>query len=203
MKLKARLVAPVAACAFVATGMLGAGAAQAAVPVVPVAAGPAAHVAQGVAQLSLQQLTELVTLRVHLEYPNAKLMLADGSAPGGRTQDVSKVTDWRFVFNTADRQSAVKSVQVKATLNGEVGPLTTYRAPWGGVAAIDGPTYLSPAQAYDILKRAGHGDAYQYVSLVKPLVAKPHLQYHFSNIRGGCDGYAVNVDDQVVNPICG
>ncbi|MEV5239065.1 hypothetical protein AB0K89_08110 [Streptomyces cinnamoneus] len=203
MELKARLVAPIAACAFVATGMLGANAAQAAVPVAPSASGPAAHVAQGVTQLSLQQLTELVTLRVHLEYPNAKLLLADGSAPGGRTRDISKVTDWRFVFNTADRQSDVKSVQIKATLGGEVGPMTTYRSPWIGVAVIDGPTYLSPAQAYDILKRAGHGDAYQYVSLVKPVVAKPHLQYHFSNIRGGCDGYAVNVDDHAVNPICG
>ncbi|MGW1073671.1 hypothetical protein [Streptomyces sp. NPDC002537] len=201
MKLGKRFVAPVAVCALAATGVIGAGAAQAAPQAPHPVTASAQRTVRVVDELSLDQLTELVTDRVRLEYPGAKLMLADGSSPTGPTRDMSRVTDWRFVFNTG--QSAVRSVEITAKLDGEIGSLVTHRSPWGGVMVIDEPVDLTPAEAYDILRDAGHGQAFQYVSLVKPLVFKPHLQYHFSGIRGGCDGYAVNVDNHAVNRICG
>ncbi|KJY41734.1 hypothetical protein VR41_11310 [Streptomyces sp. NRRL B-1568] len=198
MNLKNSVACALAACcltAFGVTGMAG-GTAQA-------AAFTAGHDGNATAQLSLQQLTDKVSARIKHDYPNAKLMLADGSSPSGPTKDMSKVTAWRFVFNTPDGPSGVKSVEVPADLSGKIGGIVKHPSPWGGVYAIDKRTPLTPAEAYDILRRAGHDQAYQYVSLVKPLVFKAHLQYHFSGKRGGCNGYAVNVDDHAVNPICG
>ncbi|MBR7835439.1 hypothetical protein KDL01_19345 [Actinospica durhamensis] len=203
MKIKNILAATVVAGALATTGILGAGAAQAATPLR--AAAPAATLAElrDAHQLTLLELIDVVRYDVRESFPTSTLMLADGASPSGPTTDMYKVTDWRFVFNTNDPTSRIKSLQVNATLAGAIQPPTYYTAPWGGVASIPDWVGMSPELAYHILRTAGHGNAYQYVSLLKPLVANPQLQYHFSNIRGGCDGFAVNVNDGVVQPICG
>ncbi|MQY10207.1 hypothetical protein SRB5_03140 [Streptomyces sp. RB5] len=202
MKLRNSVAAVIIACGLAATGIAGAGAAQAVSP----AAAPTVsvrHEAKTADQLSLQQLLDVVADEVRDTFPNATLMVADGSSPSGKTQDMSQVTDWRLVYNTNDSTSRIKSLELHATLEGEIDQPIYHTSPWGGVLPITAEVGLTPEEAYTILQDAGHGDAYQYVALVKPLVAQPHLQYHFSNIRGGCDGYAVNVDDLAVNPICG
>ncbi|GAA3078512.1 hypothetical protein GCM10020000_75070 [Streptomyces olivoverticillatus] len=149
MNLKNSVACALAACcltAFGVTGMAG-GTAQA-------AAFTAGHDGNATAQLSLQQLTDKVSARIKHDYPNAKLMLADGSSPSGPTKDMSKVTAWRFVFNTPDGPSGVKSVEVPADLSGKIGGIVKHPSPWGGVYAIDKRTPLTPAEAYDILRRA-------------------------------------------------
>jgi hypothetical protein len=200
MKLRSRLAAIVVACGLAAGGIVGAGAAQA---VPPAAAVSVRHEMRAADQLSLQQLLDAVADEVHYLFPQATLMVANGSSPSGKTKDMSQVTDWRLVYNTNDTASRIKSLEVHATLEGEIVGTIYHTSPWGGVLPITGEVGLTPEEAYAILQDAGHTGAYQYVALVKPLVARPHLQYHFSNIRGGCDGYAVNVDDFAVNPICG
>jgi len=82
--------------------------------------------------------------------------------------------------------------------------ITSHAQQWGGVLPITLPVGLDPAEAYRILAEAGHPDAFQFVSLVKPLVADPHPQYHFSDTRGGSEGFAVNTDvPHIVQPILG
>ncbi|MFF1768015.1 hypothetical protein, partial [Streptomyces sp. NPDC058249] len=148
----------------------------------------------------LSQLLEKATAPVKAEYPKADLMLAEGEAPGGPTSKMADVTDWRFVFNTnADQPRAKKSVEISGNLDGAVGRMKGNATPWAGVMPISTQKLMSPSDAYNVLKT---DQAYQYVSLVKPLNADPHLQYHFSKTRGGCDGFAVNTDDGSVNPIC-
>ncbi|WP_438489956.1 hypothetical protein [Streptomyces sp. S186] len=199
MKLRNSLAVVIVACGLAVTGVAGTGAAQAATP----ASASVAHGVKAADQLSLQQLLDAAADEVHMTFPNATLMVADGSSPSGKTQDMSQVTDWRLVYNTNDGASRIKSIELHATLEGEIDQPVYHTSSWAGVMPITDQAGLTPDEAYTVLQDAGHGDAYQYVSLVKPLVARPHLQYHFSNIRGGCDGYAVNVDDLAVNPICG
>jgi hypothetical protein len=200
MKLRNGVAVLVAVCGFSLTGVSGAGAAQA---VTPRAAVPAAAVnALRGEQLTLQELLDRATHKVRGTYPNASLMLADGSSPTGPTRDMDEVTDWVLVYNTNDPGIPVKSLSLYTDLGGDISHVVPHNAPWGGVARIPDQIGLTPDLAYSILDYAGHGDAYEYVSLLKPLVANPHLQYHFSHHRAGCDGYAVNVDDYAVNPIC-
>ncbi|WP_143765126.1 hypothetical protein [Catenulispora acidiphila] len=199
MKLRRSVAVLVAACGFSLASIAGAAAQVATPSTTPVAL---SHVLRGEEQLSLQQLLDIASHKVRGTYPNATLMLADGASPTGSTRNMDEVTDWRLIYNTNDAGSPVKSLELYATLEGEISHPVLRDQPWGGTVSIPNQVGISPDLAYSILMDAGHNDPYQYVSLVKPLIANPHLQYHFSNIRGGCDGYAVNVDDYAVNPIC-
>jgi hypothetical protein len=203
MRLRIGFVSAAIACGLAVTGFAGASAARAVTPApAHVHSAPAApH--QAVEQLTLQQLLDLTRVEVHDLFPSATLMLADGSSPSGPTRDMTQVTAWRLIYNTNDAASRIKSLEIHANLDGQLNQPIYHTLPWGGVEPIRHEIGLSPEQAYAILVRAGHDNAYQYVSLVKPLVFNPQLQYHFSNIRGGCDGFAVNVDGHAVNPICG
>ncbi|WP_201304965.1 hypothetical protein [Streptomyces sp. GS7] len=67
-------------------------------------------------QLSLQQLLAAAADEVHMTFPNATLMVADGSSPGAKTQDMSQVTDWRLVYNMpTTRQLRTTTVTKSAT----------------------------------------------------------------------------------------
>ncbi|MFE4590543.1 hypothetical protein [Streptomyces laurentii] len=199
MRLRISVAAVVAACGLAAGGIAGAGPAQAVTPAAPVSL---RHQEKYADQLCLWQLIDLVTAQVHETYPDATLMLADGSSPSGPTTDMSKVTDWVLIYNTNTPGSSVQALEIHATLEGEIDEPVPHTVPWGGTLPITERVSLSPAKAYAVLKEAGHGDAYEFVSLLRPLVPQSHLQYHFSHTRGGCDGYAVNVDDLAVSPIC-
>jgi hypothetical protein len=201
MKLRNAVGAVVVAWGLAVTGTAGSGAAQAVTPASTAAAG---SVRPGVkaAEPSLQQLLDTATDEVRATFPNATLVLADGSSPNGPTQDMRQVTDWRLVYNTDDLASRTKRLEFHAALQGEIGQPIDYTGPWEGVLPISDWIGMTPEEAYSVLRDAGHGGAYQYISLLKPLAPLMHLQYHFSNVRGGCDGYAVNVDDFVVRPIC-
>ena len=201
MKIRNIVAAMLVAGGLATTGLVGTGAAQAATS----ATATVASLSQlrAADQLSLRQLLDVVGFEVRLTFPNATLMVAEGSSPTGPTSDIADVTDWRLVYNTNDDAARVKSLEIHATLAGQIDAPVYHTSQWGGVVAIPDQVGMSPEQAYRILRDAGHGHPYQYVSLVKPLVAQPRLQYHFSNIPGGCDGYSVNVDDGYVQPICG
>ncbi|GAA2717065.1 MULTISPECIES: hypothetical protein [Streptomyces] len=175
----------------------------AALALAPVSATPAGAAGHGPAahrQLSLPQLIERATAKVRSMYPQAMLMVAEGDAPDGPTRDMAKVSHWRFVLNNRDNSSA----EISGNLDGTLGPVLRHGSRWIGVLAIDEPLTMTPAAAYERLAAAGHGTAYRYVSLVKPLGTPPwRLQYHFSGHPGGCDGYAVFVASGGVAPICG
>ena len=164
----------------------------------------AAQRAAAAAQLTLAQLTDEVLEHVQAEYPTVtQLMLASGESPSGPTTDMAKVTHWDFVINNSVA-GAVGSVEVAADLNGTVGGIRTHAQRWGGVLPINLPITLQPAEAYDILAGAGHAEAFQFVSLVKPLVPDARTQYHFSNVRGGSQGWAVDMNPpHEVRPILG
>ncbi|MFF1630316.1 hypothetical protein [Streptomyces sp. NPDC058272] len=215
MKMRRSFAAVVVSSTIAVIGSAGAGAAFAS-PAPAHSADPSAHSADPSAHSAdpsahsadpstptatdLSQLLEKATAPVKAEYPKADLMLAEGEAPGGPTSKMADVTDWRFVFNTnADQPRAKKSVEISGNLDGAVGRMKGNATPWAGVMPISTQKLMSPSDAYNVLKT---DQAYQYVSLVKPLNADPHLQYHFSKTRGGCDGFAVNTDDGSVNPIC-
>jgi hypothetical protein len=200
MRLRNGIASAILACGLTLTGIAGAGAARAEAPTTA-AMQPAPQAA--VEALTLQQLLDLTRIEVHDLFPDATLMLADGSSPTGPTTDMTQVTDWRLIYNTNDSRSRIKSLEIDANLDGQINQPIYHTLPWGGVLDIRREIGLSPEEAYKVLQAAGHGNAYQYVALVKPLVFNPQLQYHFSNIRGGCDGFAVNVDNLAVNPICG
>ncbi|MFI1801232.1 hypothetical protein ACH427_28345 [Streptomyces sp. NPDC020379] len=152
------------------------------------------------AELSLLDLIGRATNRVRESDPQAVLMVAAGDSPSGPTRDMAEVTHWRFVFNNRDNSSA----EISGDLDGTLGPVTEHKSRWVGALPVDEEITMTPAQAYDRLVDAGHGDAFRYVSLVKPMGTPPwHLQYHFSNHPGGCDGYAVFVGSGGVSPICG
>ncbi|GAA2139421.1 hypothetical protein GCM10009760_21660 [Kitasatospora kazusensis] len=211
MRLRTSLACTVAALSFAAMAGGGAGAAQAAAPrtalapvgsAVPAGAGLRASAVR--AQLTLAQLTDKVLAQVKAQYPTVTtLMLASGEAPGGPTTDMAQVTQWEFVVNNT-AQGPVGSVDVEADLGGTVSGITTHAQRWGGVLPITLPITMDPTEAYGIVATAGHPGPYQFVALVKPLVAGPHLQYHFSNVRGGNQGYSVNTDEpHTVSPIGG
>ncbi|WP_052070251.1 hypothetical protein [Streptacidiphilus albus] len=155
-------------------------------------------------QLTLAQLTDKVLEHVQAEYPTVTtLMLASGESPSGPTTDMAKVTRWDFVLNNSVA-GAIGSVEVAADLDGTVSGIRTNAQRWGGVLPIDLPITLQPAEAYDILAGAGHAEAFQFVSLVKPLVPDARTQYHFSNVRGGSQGWAVDMNrPHEVRPILG
>ena len=199
MRLRNGAAAVAVTCGLAVTGIAGAGAAQAVTPTTA-AVKSAPH--KSVQQMSLQQMLDVVRHQVQSSYPAATLMVAAGDSPSGKTKDMSKVTDWQLVYNTNDSSSEIQSVEVHATLQGDIGKQIPHTQPWGGVMAVRDEIGMTPEKAYSILQSAGYHDAYQYVSVVKPLVADARLQYHFSNTPGGCDGYAVNVDNRAVNPIC-
>lgn len=201
MKIRHIVAAMLVAGGLATTGLVGTGAAQAATSATATVASLSQFRAAD--QLSLLQLLDVVRYDVRATFPNARLMVAEGSSPNGPTTDIADVTDWRLIYNTYDSASRVKSLEVHATLAGEIDAPIYHTAPWGGVVAIPDQVGMSPEDAYRILREAGYGRPYQYVALVKPLVAQPRLQYHFSNIPGGCDGYSVSVDDGFVQPICG
>lgn len=46
------------------------------------------------------------------------------------------VTDWRLVYNTSGASSRIKSLQIHATLAGQIDVPVYSTAPWGGVVAI-------------------------------------------------------------------
>ncbi|MGW2369376.1 hypothetical protein ACWCZ5_27810 [Streptomyces sp. NPDC001667] len=150
--------------------------------------------------LSLLDLVGRATDRVRESDPQAVLLVAAGDSPSGPTRDMAKVTHWRFIFNNRDNSSA----EISGDLDGSLGPVIRHDSRWVGALPVDEEITMTPAQAYDRLEDAGHGEAFRYVSLVKPMGTPPwHLQYHFSNHPGGCDGYAVFVGSGEVSPICG
>ncbi len=201
MKIRKIVAATVVAGALATSGIVGSAAAQAATATaVSVTARPDVRAAN---ELTLLQLLDVVRYEVRMRFPSATLMVAEGRSPSGPTTDMAKVTDWQLVYNTNDASTPVKSLQIHATLAGEIDAPVYHSVPWGGVVAIPDRVGMSPEIAYSLLRQAGHGNPYAYVSLVKPLIANPRLQYHFSQTQGGCDGYAVNVDDGYVQPICG
>ncbi|MEV4442279.1 hypothetical protein AB0K09_25385 [Streptomyces sp. NPDC049577] len=152
------------------------------------------------ARLSLAELTERATAKVRPDHPQAVLMVAEGDAPAGPTRDMSRVSHWRFVFNDRGNSSA----EVSGDLDGTLGPVRVHGSRWVGALPIEEKVTMTPAEAYARLTAAGHGDAFRYVSLVKPMGTPPwRLQYHFSHHPGGCDGYAVFVTDGGTAPICG
>lgn len=195
-------------CAFAALGLtvLGGGgglsAAQAAEPLG--VSSPAGAQTRAATQLTLAELTDAVLAQVKAQYPTVTtLMLASGESPSGPTTDMAQVTQWEFVVNNSVA-GPVGSVDVQADLDGTVSGITPHAQRWGGVLAIGLPITMEPAEAYAILVAAGHPEPYQYVSLVKPLVADPHVQYHFSTTRGGSQGFSVNTDvPHTVAPILG
>ena len=201
MKIRNLIAATLLAGGLATTGLVGSGAAQAATSATATVA--ALSQLRAADQLSLRQLLDVVGYEVRMSFPKATLMVAEGSSPSGPTTDMAEVTDWRLVYNTNDPASPVKSLEVRATLAGAIDAPTYHGSPWGGVVSIPDQVAMSPEEAYHLLRAAGYGYPFQYVSLVKPLVAQPRLQYHFSNIRGGCDGYSVTVEDGAVQPICG
>lgn len=156
------------------------------------------------AQLTLAQLTDVVLEHVQAEYPTVStLMLASGESPSGPTTDMARVTRWDFVLNNSVA-GPIGSVEVAADLDGAVSGIRTHAQRWGGVLPITLPITLQPAEAYDILAGAGHADAFRFVSLVKPLVPDARTQYHFSNMRGGSQGWAVDMNPpHKVRPILG
>ena len=202
MRARSRIAVAIAAAGLMVLGTGGMTAAQAVAR--PGVSAPSGLEGTRAVQLTLSQLTREVLDRVREDYPTVTtLMLASGESPSGPTRDMSDVTQWEFVLNNSE-QGAVGSVDVKADLDGAIFSVTTHAQRWGGVQPIALPVAMDPAEAYAILVEAGHTDAYQFVSLVKPLVANAHLQYHFSNIRGGSIGYAVNTDEpHTVSPILG
>ena len=155
-------------------------------------------------QLTLSQLTDKVLEHVQAAYPTVStLMLASGESPSGPTTDMAKVTRWDFVLNNSVA-GPIGSVEVAADLDGTVSGITPHAQRWGGVLPISLPITLQPAEAYAILAGAGHADAFQFVSLVKPLVPDARTQYHFSNVRGGSQGWAVDMNKpHEVRPILG
>ncbi|ANZ13827.1 membrane protein [Streptomyces noursei ATCC 11455] len=93
MKLGNSVAAVIVACGLAVTGVAGTGAAQPATP----ASASVDHEVKAADQLSLPQLLDAAADEVHMTFPNAELMVADGSSPSGRTQDMSQVTEWRLV----------------------------------------------------------------------------------------------------------
>jgi hypothetical protein len=196
------LACVIAAASLAVLGTGGMTAAQAAVR--SGTSSPSHAEATRAAQLTLEQLTSEVMARVHSEYPTVTtLMLASGESPSGPTTTMTDVTQWEYVINNST-QGAIGSVDVKADLDGTIASVTTHAQRWGGVQPIALPVTMDPTEAYAILVEAGDGGPYQFVSLVKPLIANAHVQYHFSNMRGGSEGWAVNTDEpHTVSPILG
>lgn len=191
MRVRNGLVSVVAAVSLAVLGTGGVSVAHAAGP--SGTAPSSGRAAVAACQLTLAQLTSKVMAEVQAQYPSVTtLMLASGESPTGPTTVMTDVTHWEFVINNS-AEGAVGSVDVLADLDGTISGMTTNAQRWGGVLPIIPPVTMEPTEAYSILQAAGHTDAYQFVSLVKPLVADPHLQYHFSNTLGG-QGYAVNTD---------
>ena len=202
MTIRMRLGCTVAALTLAALGGGSLSAAQAAVP--QGASSPVRSLTAPAHRLTLQTLTRVVLERVRAEYPTVTtLMLASGESPSGPTRDMAQVSKWEFVVNNS-QPGPVGSVDVKADLDGSISAVTPHAQRWGGVLPLDPPVPLSPAEAYRILVAAGHDQPFQFVSLVKPLVAHPHTQYHFSDRLGGSEGWAVNVyHPHTVSPILG
>ncbi|MFI2458289.1 hypothetical protein [Streptomyces sp. NPDC019539] len=153
-------------------------------------------------QITLQELLDRVSVVVHNSFPKAELLVASGESPSGPTRDMSHVTDWRFIYSTG-ADLGIKTVEVRATLSGQISRPINYKASWRGALPFRGSISLTPTDAYNILQEMGHREAYKYVALVTPLVGEQRRQYHFNRqIEGGCDGYAVGIDDHIAGPIC-
>ena len=202
MTIRMSLGCTVAALTLAALGGSGLSTAQAAVP--SRTASPVGSQTVAAQRLTLPLLAQEVLERVRTEYPTVTtLMLASGESPSGPTRDMAQVSSWEFVVNNS-AQGPIGSVDVRADLDGSISAITPHAQRWGGVLPISLPITMDPAEAYRILVAAGHDDPFQYVSLVKPLVADPHEQYHFSDRLGSGDGWAVNVDEpHTVSPILG
>ncbi|MFF3748667.1 hypothetical protein [Streptomyces kronopolitis] len=166
----------------------------------PVSSVEAATTQQAAAD-DLAKMIRIVTRKVNEGHPTGtQFMLAQGTAPTGPTTDMSEFTQWYFVFNTDDSHT----IEVQASIDGEVRSISERPGHWGGVMPIGVSPKMSMQDAYALIQAAGYAKGFQFVSLVKPLIAEPHLQYHFENeFAGSGRGYAVNIDSGTVSPIFG
>ncbi|MEE1753124.1 hypothetical protein [Streptomyces sp. SP18CS02] len=144
-----------------------------------------------------RDLYSRATKKTRAVYPGMRLVTAFGYAPDGPTEDMSRFTHWIFIYGTPP--SPVETAPdlgayIEAELGGAVGEPRKGHGAWLGNMPVEGPR-LTPADAFEAIKRAGKAHPFQYISLDNPLDPALEQRYILANRSAGPDQWVVHDAD--------
>ncbi|MFG2639007.1 hypothetical protein ACGFX8_35830 [Streptomyces sp. NPDC048362] len=133
--------------------------------------------------LSFLGMANVAVSEVRAVYPDAELLEAQGRSSAGSTDDVTKVTDWRFIF----RLSGNRHATVDSTGWGTFSDPIVIDRPWLGDQKITWTPeeFLDIRAADERLKNAGYTGDYKSVTLRKPLYPGIDEPYYIFNFADG------------------
>jgi hypothetical protein len=142
----------------------------------------------------------LVKVRANAQFKKAVLLEADGNPDKGSTTKASAVTHWRIVFqNQTTKGSKYASAWMKA-VNGKLGKVVGVKEPFLEDRNITVVPKMTLAAAVAKLRKAGHTQPFESVTLRWPLAStKGEILYIFSYESG--DHWAVGTKTGKVKPI--
>lgn len=125
------------------------------------------------AVLSFDGRVNIAVRIVTEQYPNAKLLEADGTASAGPTTDPEKIDQLRVVFSNVDNSTVI----IRETGYGEFGKPQLIHEPWLEDVIIQWPVKMDLPDANRLKEQAGYKSAYGAVTLRNPLGPKPGNPY--------------------------
>ncbi|HEY0080544.1 MAG TPA: hypothetical protein VGB73_18210 [Pyrinomonadaceae bacterium] len=131
--------------------------------------------------LSFLGMANIAVRLVNQKYPGSQLYEGDGVSPMGPTTDVRQVSQWRFVFRTADGGTAM----IRSRTWGEFYPVEYYSSPWLEDIVIPWPIKMDIVQADQLLKQAGYTQPYGAVTLRWPLYPGNEQPFYIFGMGGG------------------
>jgi hypothetical protein len=143
--------------------------------------------------LSFLGMANIAVRLVNQKYPGSKLYEGDGVSPTGLTTDVKNVSQWRFVFLTADGGTAI----IRTRTWGEFYPVEYIPQPWLEDIVIPWPVKMDIVEADKLLKQAGYTQPYGAVTLRWPLYPGNEQPFYIFGMSGGMFVFVGTYDGSV------
>jgi hypothetical protein len=163
------------------------------------APGYAVRTAQPEITVLIKQATAKV--RSQAQFKKAVLLEADGSPEKGATTKASSVTHWRIVFqNQTTKGSKYASAWMKA-VNGKLGKVVGVKEPFLEDRNITTIPKMKLATAVAKLRKAGHTEAFDAVTLRYPLGPGFHEPLYIFGFGSGSSYWSVGTKTGKVRSI--
>ncbi|MEV6841678.1 hypothetical protein AB0N17_46020 [Streptomyces sp. NPDC051133] len=146
--------------------------------------------------LSFLGMANIAVSRVRALYPDAELLEGQGKSPAGSTDDVTDITEWRFIFRLPGNRTAT----IQSTGWGAFSAPVVVDQPWLGDQKIEWSpeNFLGIREADDRLTDAGYTDAFKSITFRAPLYPGIDEPYYIFNFTDGSHIAVGVIDGEVV-----